>query len=127
FNRAEGHYQIHKSIRDLCVFARQNVVKDPPFSHLDLISCRNVLIYLDAILQAKVLRLFHYGLNPNGYLILGSSEGVGRMVGLFEPAEGRQRCYSRRPGPEPQAETMGELEHPRWSQMLPKPLAAPQP
>jgi len=69
------------------VFARQNVVKDPPFSHLDLISCRNLLIYLDAILQAKGLRLFHYGLNPNGYLILGSSESVGRMAGLFEPAE----------------------------------------
>ena len=127
FNRVEGHYQINKSIRELCVFARQNVVKDPPFSHLDLISCRNLLIYLDAILQAKVLRLFHYGLNPNGYLILGSSESVGRMAGLFEPVEGRQRFYSRRPGPQPQAETIRELEHPQWTQIVPKSPATPHP
>ena len=86
-----------------------------------------MLIYLDPILQAKVLRLLHYGLNPNGYLILGSSESVGRMAGLFEPAEGRQRLYSRRPGPQPQAETIEELEHPQWTQIVPKSLATPRP
>ena len=127
FNRVEGHYQINKSIRDLCVFARQNVVKDPPFSHLDLISCRNVLIYLDPILQAKVLRLFHYGLKPSGYLILGTSESVGRMAGLFDPAEGRQRIYSRRPGTQPQAETVEEMERPQWPQIVSTSPAAPQP
>ena len=79
-----------------------------------------MLIYLEPILQAKALRLFHYGLNPNGYLILGSSESVGRMAGLFEPAEGRQRFYSRRPGPQPQAETIEEMERPQWTQTVPK-------
>ncbi len=127
FSRVEGHYQISKSIRDLCVFARQNVVKDPPFSHLDLISCRNVLIYLDPILQAKALRLFHYGLNSTGYLILGSSETVGRMPGLFEPAEARHRFYSRSPGPQPQAESIGEVERPQWKQIVPKSPATPHP
>jgi two-component system CheB/CheR fusion protein len=127
FSRTEGHYQISKSIRDLCVFARQNVVKDPPFSHLDLISCRNVLIYLDPVLQTKVLRLFHYGLKPTGYLMLGSSESVGRMPGLFEAAEARRRFYSPRRGLQPQAESIGELERPQWTQIAPKSPAAPQP
>ena len=74
FHKANGGYQISKSIRDMCVFARQNVFSDPPFSRMDLISCRNVLIYLDRDLQDQVCSTFHYALNPGGSLLLGASE-----------------------------------------------------
>ena len=76
FVRQDGHYQISKSVRELCIFSRHNVVQDPPFSRLDLISCRNVLIYMDAALQKRVIPRLHYALNPNGFLFLGSSENV---------------------------------------------------
>ena len=71
FTRIENGYQINKSLRDLCVFAKQNIINDPPFSRLDLISCRNLLIYLDGSLQKKLLPIFHYALRSTGYLILG--------------------------------------------------------
>ena len=64
FHKVTGGYQISKSIRDMCVFARQNVFNDPPFSRMDLISCRNVLIYLSPVLQKKVIPIFHYALKP---------------------------------------------------------------
>jgi two-component system, chemotaxis family, CheB/CheR fusion protein len=74
FTKVDDHYQIAKSIRDLCVFAKHNLVRDPPFSRLDLISCRNLLIYLDQALHRRVLSLFHYALKPHGILVLGPSE-----------------------------------------------------
>ena len=77
FSKEQTAYRINKSVRDLCVFARQNVVADPPFSHLDLISCRNVLIYLSPDLQKRVIPTFHFALNPTGFLLLGASETVG--------------------------------------------------
>ena len=77
FKREDHVYRIDKSIRDMCVFARQNVTADPPFSHLDLISCRNVLIYLAPPLQKRVLPTFHYALNAPGFLVLGTAETVG--------------------------------------------------
>jgi len=83
FGRVNGHYQISKSIRDLCVFARHNVLSDPPFSRLDLLSCQNVLIYLGAGAQRKVLQTFHYALNPHGFLMLGPSETIGSATDLF--------------------------------------------
>src|SRR5581483_5272028 len=69
FVKNEGGYQINKTVRALCVFARQNVAKDPPFSKLDLISCRNVLIYLEPVLQKRIIPMFHYALKPQGYLL----------------------------------------------------------
>ncbi|EPX64300.1 Chemotaxis protein methyltransferase CheR [Cystobacter fuscus DSM 2262] len=96
FVRGEGGYRIHKSLRDLCIFARQNVVGDPPFSRMDLISCRNVLIYLDPVLQKKVLPIFHYALNPGGCLLLGSAETVGASVDLFSLVDRRNKLYRKK-------------------------------
>jgi two-component system, chemotaxis family, CheB/CheR fusion protein len=98
FVRREGRYQIHRNVRDLCVFAQHNLVKDPPFSRLDLVSCQNVMIYFGPSLQARVLRLFHYGLKPDGYLALGLSESAGHEGDLFAPIERRVRIYVRKPG-----------------------------
>ncbi len=97
FVRAHGGYQVHKSVRDLCIFARQNVVSDPPFSRMDLISCRNVLIYLDPVLQKKVLPIFHYALNPTGHLLLGTSETVGASADLFSLVDRRHKLYRKKP------------------------------
>ncbi|MBM4236489.1 MAG: chemotaxis protein CheR, partial [Firmicutes bacterium] len=87
----DGVYRIHKTIRDMLVFSEQNVIKDPPFSKLDLISCRNLLIYLDADLQKRLLPLFHYALNPGGHLFLGTSETVGEFGDLFAVLDRKQK------------------------------------
>jgi two-component system CheB/CheR fusion protein len=89
-------YRIHKSIRDLLVFSEQNVIKDPPFSKLDLISCRNLLIYLNAELQKKLIPLFHYALNPGGYLFLGTSETLGTSGDLFTALDRKSKLYQRK-------------------------------
>jgi two-component system CheB/CheR fusion protein len=89
-------YRIHKSIRDLLVFSEQDLIKDPPFSKLDLISCRNLLIYLDADLQKKLIPIFHYALNPNGMLFLGSSEGIGDFDSLFAVLDRKNKLYQRK-------------------------------
>ena len=83
FGRVNGHYQISTSIRDLCVFAQHNVLSDPPFSRLDLLSCQNVLIYLGAGAQKKILQTFHCALNPHGFLMLGPSETIRSATDLF--------------------------------------------
>ncbi|MEI8242500.1 MAG: chemotaxis protein CheB [bacterium] len=89
-------YRIHKGIRDMLVFSEQNVVKDPPFSKLDLISCRNVMIYMGGELQKKLIPLFHYALNPDGFLFLGTSETVGEFADLFDVLDRKQRLYRRK-------------------------------
>ncbi|HZH37249.1 MAG TPA: CheR family methyltransferase, partial [Flavisolibacter sp.] len=91
FNKIDGSYRIIRSIRDLCVFATHNVLKDPPFSRLDLISCCNLMIYLEPVLQKKVLSTFHYSLNKNGYLILGKSETIGAATNLFSQLEKKNK------------------------------------
>jgi len=92
----DGGYQISKPVRELCVFARQNLISDPPFSRLDLITCRNVLIYLGSPIQKKLLPIFHYGLNPNGFLMLGTSETVGEFTDLFTLVDRKYKIYSRK-------------------------------
>ncbi len=89
-------YRIHKGIRDMLVFSEQDLIKDPPFSKLDLISCRNLLIYLGADLQKKLIPLFHYALNPGGLLFLGTSEGVGAFDELFSAFERKAKIYQRK-------------------------------
>jgi two-component system CheB/CheR fusion protein len=89
-------YRIHKNIRDLLVFSEQDLIKDPPFSKMDLISCRNLLIYLDAELQKRVIPLFHYALKPGGTLFLGTSEGVGEFDALFSVVDRKSKIYARR-------------------------------
>ncbi|MYL27196.1 MULTISPECIES: chemotaxis protein CheB [Halomonadaceae] len=95
FTAHDTHYQIKPSIRDMVMFAQHDVVLDPPFTRLDLIVCRNLLIYFDAVLQRRLLPLFHYSLNPGGILLLGSSETVGRCSHLFTLLEPRMRAYRR--------------------------------
>ncbi|MDB6068579.1 MAG: luxQ [Pedosphaera sp.] len=96
FIKTNGSYQVSKAIRDMCVFARQNVVTDPPFSNLDLISCRNVLIYLGQVLQKKIMPVFHYALKPSGFLLLGSSETIGGAAELFSLHDKRNKIYSKK-------------------------------
>ncbi len=93
-----GDYQISKSIRDLCVFAKHDVTKDPPFSKVDLISCRNILIYFESALQKKVIPTFHYALNPNGFLVLGPSETINSPVEKFNLVDKKQKIYSKKMG-----------------------------
>lgn len=96
FFKTEQGYMVHKPIRDMCVFARQNIVRDSPFSRLDLISCRNMMIYLSPFLQRKLISVFHYSLAQTGYLLLGSSESIGAHVDLFRLVDRRFRIYSRK-------------------------------
>jgi two-component system CheB/CheR fusion protein len=98
FVEIDGSYRITKSIRDACVFARHDVLSEPPFSRIDLISCRNLLIYLEPSLQQRVLTILHYALKPKGALWLGSSETIGTYRDLFEVDDNRQKFYSKRPG-----------------------------
>ncbi|MEH2393951.1 MAG: chemotaxis protein CheB [Nostoc sp.] len=97
FYAIEGNrYQINKAVRSLCVFARQDLGSDPPFSNLDLISCRNVLIYLDETLQKRILPIFHYSLNPTGFLLLGTSESTGKYSELFTCIDKIYKIYTKK-------------------------------
>ncbi len=97
FTKADAGYRISRMIRDHCVFARQDLTRDPPFSKLDLIVCRNVLIYMDAALQRKVLPIFHYALRPDGYLMLGQAETAGASEHLFSIVDRKQKIYCKNP------------------------------
>ncbi|MDO9164607.1 MAG: chemotaxis protein CheB, partial [Rhodoferax sp.] len=92
-------YRVCNEIREMVIFAEQNLIVDPPFTKLDLLSCRNLLIYLESELQAKLIQLFHYSLNPGGFLVLGSAESVGAAAGLFAPLVGKSRIYRRLDAP----------------------------
>lgn len=96
FTKVDGSYRVSKSVRDLCVFARQDLTKDPPFSRLDLILCRNVLIYMDIVPQQRLISVFHYALNPHAFLVLGQAETVGSQVGLFSLIEKKFRIYRKK-------------------------------
>lgn len=99
FTKMDGKFQISKAIRDACVFARHDVTRDTPFSQLDLISCRNVLIYLDSVLQQGLFPSLHYGLRPNGLLFLGTAETVGSSTDLFTVVDAKYKIFRRQPGP----------------------------
>ena len=95
FVKEESGYRVAKEIREMVVFAVQNVIMDPPFTKLDILSCRNLLIYLAPELQKKLLPLFHYALNPGGILFLGSAETIGAFTDLFSPLDSKSRLYRR--------------------------------
>ena len=99
FRKIDGGYQISKTIRDTCLFARQDLTRDPPFSRIDLLSCRNLLIYLGSGIQKTVFSLFHYSLNPQGILFLGSAETVAEGSHLFQALDGTHKIYGRRSAP----------------------------
>jgi two-component system CheB/CheR fusion protein len=96
FAKVDGHYQIIKTIRDMCIFSVHNLMKDPPFSRIDLISCQNVLIYIEAAPQRKILQAFHYSLKSSGFLLLGKSESIGNATELFQPIEKDSRLYTKK-------------------------------
>jgi two-component system, chemotaxis family, CheB/CheR fusion protein len=103
FQRDSDQYRVRQEVRDLVLFANHDLLKDPPFSRVDLISCRNVLIYLDRELQEQVCSTFYYALNPGGYLLLGSSESADNLPGLFRISDRNARIYqsAARPGDKP--------------------------
>ena len=96
FMKIDQNYQILHTIREQCTFARHDLCRDPPFSNLDLISCRNVLIYLEPAMQKRVIPLFHYALNPSGMLALGSSESIGTFTDLFAQVDKKQKIFGKR-------------------------------
>ncbi len=99
FVRENHHYRVRSEVRERVLFAAHNALQDPPFSKIDLISCRNLLIYLQRDVQEKLFELFHYALNPNGYLFLGSAESVNGVSSLFETVDKTHRMYRRIDGP----------------------------
>ncbi|MDO8488978.1 MAG: CheR family methyltransferase, partial [Candidatus Omnitrophota bacterium] len=108
FTKTDNSYKVSKQLREMCIFSKQNVFSDPPFSNLDLISCRNMLIYFQPILQKKVFNNFHYGLKPGGFLFLGNSESAGGYANLFKVLDRKQRIFVKKyllAGPKP------ELDH----------------
>ena len=108
FTAVKGGYQVRQSLRDCCVFTRHDVTRDPPFSRIDVVSCRNLLIYLAAPLQERVLRAFHYALVPGGMLVLGETETVGSLDALFAPVDRKHKIYRRQ-----LAETQVHTDFPR--------------
>lgn len=99
FLKDDGNYRVTKSLREMCLFSTHDLASDPPFSRLDLISCRNMMIYFDLRLQNRILANFHYALRPEGHLFLGLSEGVTAQPRLFEPLDKRHRLFVRRAAP----------------------------
>jgi two-component system CheB/CheR fusion protein len=97
FHKTDGGYQISQTIRDLCIFSTQNVFSDPPFSRMDLVSCRNVMIYLSQALQKRVIPIFYYALSPTGFLVIGSTEGLlSAGSELFEMADKKHKIYRKK-------------------------------
>jgi two-component system, chemotaxis family, CheB/CheR fusion protein len=101
FRASQGSFVVAKEIRDLCTFSEHNLIRDPPFSRMDLVSCRNLLIYMEANLQAAVIPAFHYSLLPGGILLLGGAESAAQHEDLFEPLDKVARIFKRRPGRSP--------------------------
>lgn len=95
FHKQDGTYSVTKKLREVVTFASQNLITDPPFSRLDLISCRNLMIYLEGHLQDKIIHYFHFALNDNGYLFLGRSESINQNAGLFEPIDKKSRIFRK--------------------------------
>lgn len=127
FHKAPGGYQISKAIRDMCVFARQNVFSDPPFSRMDLISCRNVLIYLSPVLQKKVIPIFHYALKPQGFLLVGNTEGLlGAGAEIFDLVERKSKIYQKKAVPSPVTFGLAVGTHEYLDRIQKKPPAEPK-
>ncbi|MFA5271642.1 MAG: PAS domain S-box protein, partial [Candidatus Omnitrophota bacterium] len=96
FTKTDNSYKVSKLLREMCIFSKQNVFSDPPFSNVDLISCRNLIIYLQSVLQKEVFHKFHYALRPGGFLLLGNSESVGSHSNLFKMLDKKQRIFVKK-------------------------------
>ncbi len=99
FTKTDGGYRLNKDIREMCIFAVHNFLKDPPFGKMDFVSCRNVLIYMETYLQKKALTTFHYSLNPKGFLLLGKSETSSSVPDLFLPVGKNEKIFTRKDAP----------------------------
>jgi two-component system, chemotaxis family, CheB/CheR fusion protein len=125
FTKVAGGYRVNKAVRELCVFARQDVTKDPPFSSLDLISCRNFLIYVQPELQEKIISTFHYALNPSGFLLLGNAESAASYPEMFTPLNKKSKIYSKKIGNQRQQRTFKTSRTPIQTSVLPPAKAQP--
>jgi two-component system, chemotaxis family, CheB/CheR fusion protein len=132
FVEEQGGYRVRKPLRESVVFARQNLISDPPFSRMDLVSCRNLLIYFEPRLQNKILPSFHYALKPGGCLFLGANEAIGQFGHLFEPLDAKQKIFAKKSAAVPSAQL--PISQPRslatqsrQSRQPPAPLARAQP
>lgn len=125
FIEDEGGYRISKMLREMVVFARQNLISDPPFSRMDLVSCRNLLIYLEPSLQRKAIPTFHYALRPGGFLLLGASESIGNFTDLFEPVDKKHKIYSKKAALTPAFSLPLRREHTELPPTSRKPPLAP--
>lgn len=96
FVKVENGYRVNKAVRDMCVFARQNVATDPPFSQMNLVACRNLLIYIQPALQKKIIPILHYALKPSAFLVLGSSESVSAFPELFATVDKKHKIYAKK-------------------------------
>jgi two-component system, chemotaxis family, CheB/CheR fusion protein len=126
FRKVDDFYVISRDIRDTCVFSTHNLIRDPPFSRIDLVSCRNLLIYFGAEFQARVMPVFHYALKPQGFLFLGTSENIGHSEDLFEAVDKKQRIFMRRARPAPHIQMPQTMPHrrrgpPRLSELRSEP------
>src|SRR3989475_11836685 len=126
FVEENGGYRVAKFLREVVIFARQNLLSDPPFSRMDLVSCRNLLIYLEQDLQRKILPTLHYALKPGGFLFLGESESIGSFADLFEPVDKKHKIFSKKPGRT--ANPIFVSRHPAEKKEIssPKPPLAPE-
>ena len=118
FVEEDGGYRVSKGLRERVVFARQNVISDPPFSRMDLISCRNLLIYLEPELQKRVFPVFHYALKPRGVLCLGASESIGAFTDLFEPLDKKHKIFRKTIGAD------DDIPDPGWESTQRRPTVA---
>ncbi len=96
FVKVEGGYRVNKAVRDMCVFARQNLATDPPFSQMNLVACRNLLIYIQPVLQKKIVPILHYALKPSGFLMLGGSESVAAFPELFSTIDKKHKIFGKK-------------------------------
>jgi len=124
FDRRDGGYRISRRARDICTFARQNVVTDPPFSRLDLISCRNVLIYLSPELHKRCIPQFHHALTPGGYLILGPAESVGLFEELFDLVDRKNKIYAKKMVATPAPAEVPNYQGARFAPAAVRPVSA---
>ncbi|HKG13397.1 MAG TPA: CheR family methyltransferase [Pyrinomonadaceae bacterium] len=122
FGREGQLYRVRRELREMVLFAPHNLLRDPPFSRLDLVSCRNLLIYIDRQMQDRILEIFHFALKPDGFLFLGTSESVDGQVGLFAPAEKKHRIFKRVNGNSGLRGVPAPLEPGGWSA---RPAAVP--
>lgn len=111
FEKTRNGYKVVQFLREFCVFARQDIMLDPPFAHLDMVSCRNVLIYFDNEMQSSAMPIFHFALNPGGILLLGKSETPGSFLHLFAPIHAKSNFYKKIPSNEITAYTIPDIKH----------------